>query len=373
MDIAAAYEADPDHEEKEPIWDQFEDFLYTRFGLIGNTSALAAAAGDVRNVCKVFGFSALGRLARECQQPTIALLQYFISAQDQAAPERDIDDTASMKMVIETSNVVVTPSHDEAERSICYALRGSADQPNDPEWTIVVRDPVSALQCLRTSCGPRSANIVLFLLSHGIPFNTFLPTTSRVEPSKPADIQLGWRDSSYQPDQYEYLAYEAKRDEFLDSHRGRAALLTGGIVWRLAIDAQAEDCVLDGPSPDAAAYGSRHQSKLLGDACDDKLTPEELDLICGVYRVYTQATRSQTADMSWWPKHSTWLKSGLNWGAWTPNDEHWYQERLKKIRAGTATALSATSWSSGRLKMHKDTRRVVAANGRDAAKFFTLE
>jgi hypothetical protein len=56
--------------------------------------------------------------------------------------------------------------------------------------------------------------------------------------------------------------------------------------------------------------------------CDDQLSEEESDLICGVYKVSTDmasvvlnclfflrislAYGDQTADMSWWPKHSTW-------------------------------------------------------------------
>jgi hypothetical protein len=67
------------------------------------------------------------------------------------------------------------------------------------------------------------------------------------------------------------------------------------------------------------------------------------------------------ADMSWWPKHSTWERSGLNWGHWTRSDEEWFQGRLKLIRTGQAELRSSLQWKRA-LKYQKKTPKLVAAN-----------
>ena len=69
--------------------------------------------------------------------------------------------------------------------------------------------------------------------------------------------------------------------------------------------------------------------------CDDKLTEAEMDLICGVYKVYT-GLGTQCADCSWWPKQSVWELSGLNVGYWSPDCEIWFQAHLATIHQGTA-------------------------------------
>ena len=69
----------------------------------------------------------------------------------------------------------------------------------------------------------------------------------------------------------------------------RAALLQGGIIWRLALDTlefptDAEINVTQGPSEDALTRGT---TIVLDDGLelsDDTLTEEEIELICGVYK-----------------------------------------------------------------------------------------
>jgi hypothetical protein len=54
----------------------------------------------------------------------------------------------------------------------------------------------------------------------------------------------------------------------------------------------------------------------------------------------------QTTDMSWWPKHSTWVSSSLNVGYWSTGCEEWFQLRLAKIRNGTAELKTTAKWTS---------------------------
>jgi hypothetical protein len=90
----------------------------------------------------------------------------------------------------------------------------------------------------------------------------------------------------------EYNYYEALRDRFLRSARGRAAFLMGGIVWRLAFETLgtgAEQRVLSGPSGEIL-----DTTLWIGEQewCDDALTEAELDLICGVYKIGTGKCKS---------------------------------------------------------------------------------
>jgi hypothetical protein len=99
-------------------------------------------------------------------------------------------------------------------------------------------------------------------------------------------VSLGVRTMGYEPDAADYAAYEAARDDFLRSSHARAAILKGGIVWRLAMEFISPGSILTGPSDAALSRGQafRFSDNVFIDNC---LNEDELDLICGVYRVYT--------------------------------------------------------------------------------------
>lgn len=91
---------------------------------------------------------------------------------------------------------------------------------------------------------------------------------------------------NYKPDVVDYKGYERDRATFLLSDRARAALLEGGIVWRLAIEHLKFDDVIGGPAELDSGLYERFDGELVG-GWDDKLTNDELDLICGVYKIFT--------------------------------------------------------------------------------------
>ena len=66
--------------------------------------------------------------------------------------------------------------------------------------------------------------------------------------------------------------------------------MQGGIVWRLAMETigeHTEDLVSHGPSDDVLRFGtSKHYNG--GEFWDDKLTEAKMDLICGVYKLYSK-------------------------------------------------------------------------------------
>ena len=90
--------------------------------------------------------------------------------------------------------------------------------------------------------------------------------------------------------QEDYTYYEETHANFLSLPRGRAALLRGGIVWRLAIEVlgdRAEDVVLNGPLDDVLKFSSKICYNG-NEFWDDGLNEAEMDLVCGVYKLYSK-------------------------------------------------------------------------------------
>ncbi|KAG2102302.1 hypothetical protein BD769DRAFT_1304521, partial [Suillus cothurnatus] len=129
----------------------------------------------------------------------------------------------------------------------------------------------------------------------------------------------------------DYVVYEQHRHEFMNQPRARAALLHGGLVWRLALHSFGFDdlpSVLEGISREAVPYGLM---LLINDQTyfDDELSEEEVDFMCGTYYSYNN---DGTMDkVSWWPRPQAWAASGLNVGFWSTRCEEWFQKRLDNI------------------------------------------
>jgi hypothetical protein len=348
-------------EEPELAWETFPDFLSLRFGLIAEDIPISVSEADLSRIPKILGHAPENHshLPRAWQAPAQALIRFSVTGCG-PKPPRDDKEIAEIVKEAEVAATRIKAHKDK----IVFALKGKDDA--ETPWTLLVTDPIAVLQCLRKSPGPKTTDIAKYLARHGIPFQTVIRPTQRIMPITPTSVFLGWRRQGYQPDHIDYTDYEAKRDAFLESPRARAALLMGGIVWRLAKHSLNLDCVLSGPSSQARYHGLRHHSKMLGDTIDDELTSDEIDLICGVYWIYTQRKGIQVAQKSWWPQPSAWAKSGLNWGIWTPSDEQWFQKRLEDIRGGRAFVRTASEWTAGSIRMQKDTPKVVQNSMRDA-------
>lgn len=80
----------------------------------------------------------------------------------------------------------------------------------------------------------------------------------------------------------------SKCDDFLRSPHGHAALLAGSLVTRLARDIVSFDDVYNGPTENIFETGFYlYREDTPFGLWDDCLTEDELDLICGVYRIDT--------------------------------------------------------------------------------------
>jgi hypothetical protein len=165
--------------------------------------------------------------------------------------------------------------------------------PNSPDGLrVMLRDAATVLECYRRF--DKLADVLDFLFMVGSPFHTFLPHDSITLP-QPFRVQqsptLGVYPQAYAPGLREYLFYEQRRKEFCSQPRARAALTRGGIIWRLALEcigAPGQEIVVNGPSREVFTHGtSLHDLQSSGTMRDDTLTEAEMDLMCGVYIVYT--------------------------------------------------------------------------------------
>ena len=130
-----------------------------------------------------------------------------------------------------------------------------------------------------------------FLLEHGIAFRTLqhLPKIYSSRTLNNDQTLLPMRLSDYQFGSDDYQAYVRHRAQFLTSPRGRAALLRGGIVARIAREHIAIDSALLGPSSAVTTHRlGMHVTDNRGlEFWDDDLTENEIGIICGAYRCFT--------------------------------------------------------------------------------------
>ncbi|KAI0686408.1 hypothetical protein BC835DRAFT_1420424 [Cytidiella melzeri] len=188
---------------------------------------------------------------------------------------------------------------------------------------------------LRSEVSSSMFDVTRTLLSWGVPFNTLQPI---------ADPRTLW--VSPPMPMYFNQAYVAKRDNIITSFQGRAALLRGGLLWRLARDSYADDSeVCKGPS----GFAMRDNHRVLGgwDYVDDDLLLHQEDVICGVYRVKTESAKagpSGTEYRSWWPTAWTWLQSGMTLDYWSAGNEQFFVNHCRAILEGTMQPKTAQQW-----------------------------
>ncbi|KAJ7658857.1 hypothetical protein DFH06DRAFT_990215 [Mycena polygramma] len=229
--------------------------------------------------------------------------------------------------------------------------------------------------------GPDPREIIYHLLEHGVEFRVCLRASSSKIPRPPPPPRftgLGYRRVDYKPTVADYEIYVVLRDRFLTSPRGRAALFAGGIVGRLAREVVDEELASLGPSSDVFLTGLRLWDGVSkGAYWDDVLTEQEIDFICGVYEVATgrinrKSDDIQTAQISWWPKPNSFTTSGLNTGWWSPDCDHWFEQRLANIKSGNARLYTQTEWKRY-LKYYKKSRDIAVANERIAIEFLSTK
>jgi hypothetical protein len=165
-------------------------------------------------------------------------------------------------------------------------------------WLLGVHSPDVALYVCRYILSNPGAHTVVTvatrLLERGIPFRTLLALQCSprhryltiTQPYNPTSFRFA--NHVFTPQDFEASMLQCQT--VLSQPQGRAALLRGGIIWRIAKEFLSVDGVLSGPSVEVTAHrvGYLHASDISGTQyCDDELTENEIALICGTYSLYT--------------------------------------------------------------------------------------
>jgi hypothetical protein len=295
----------------------------------------------------------------------------------------DLSVNTTDRLPLPVSGTVVALSPISIRTVVCsttkrtfYIFRPPSDSPQVP-FSLAVEHASTAVECYR-----RKWKSILVAVQHlaqsGKSFRTYVKRLPRYRaPSKLRSLRpLGFRETNYEFRFEDYLAYEEEVHAFLRQLFARAALLQGGIVWRIAVDILGADVAMLGPSSSAHEWGDVVTAPDGTQFVDDTLSQEEMDFICGKYYVYTgksyiyilclcfqivcSGRGTQTSQKSWWPLQDTWLKGGLYSGSWTSHCEDWLQSRKSAIKAGTAWPLGKKEWAR-ELRRHHDAGDLVKA------------
>ncbi|PIL26011.1 hypothetical protein GSI_11765 [Ganoderma sinense ZZ0214-1] len=345
-----------------PRFERAHDLTYFRYGLIqaiAEGSAINYREYNALQVQKIFGMTEteINPADIGLVQPLSALVTSMLSDRERPrAPGLIWDLNPSSDLYLRSrkqSRPYLRIERVVFNRVTQYCVRYEfPDEVNTRWWDLLV-DAATALELYRRKSITCSMEAVEFLVDRGIPCHTIYKPDPRRVPRLllPAQTVLGWRPTDFAPTAWDYLEYECRVHALVSQPKGRAALLRGGIVWRLAVEVLGGDwreLPLAGPSEDIYDYGQAFVPERGDNYYDDALSSDELDVICGVYKVYTTNWHfSQTQDFSWWPKADTWEKSDLNKGYWTPYCEQWFQERLDRIRNNATSPRTAKKWSDG--------------------------
>lgn len=163
-------------------------------------------------------------------------------------------------------------------------------EANNLTWVVALRSLDGAVRAFRVlqseSHSPQS--LALKLLDYGIPFYTFHPLSLRHASPLPSVDLTPIRVVDYKFTLEDYVKYIEERARLLSSPRGRAALLYGGLIQRIAREHIGLESAALGPSEVVIKRGQGQvciiNEQLYG---DDMLTDNEIGVICGLYHCLT--------------------------------------------------------------------------------------
>ncbi|KAG6807224.1 hypothetical protein H0H92_008358 [Tricholoma furcatifolium] len=376
-DLHRVYPSSEEDGQLSTMYQTLEDTAYFRFGFVSplGTSRYPSDPPNWKRVREYLGDGHWPPTQRspdpniQTRESLQGFFGYFKSSRDVSGIPAEIHDVSQDSSDVNTRPLQFYARKEKLHGVLYYLIRSKAFSiPEDASFEIGLKNPAVLLEIVRRELGRQHEDICNFLLDFGIPFKTFIPGPQKHLPAQmiPRYGGLGFRPQNYKPDVIDYRAYVASRDNLLRGPLGRAALMAGGILFRLASDSVSRDAVHYGPSDTVFNHGRCHWSGQASSPAywDDTLMEDDTDVICGVYRVGTNQQSGdgpQTADLSWWPKPSIWEGSGLNAGCWTVDCETWYQDRLAKCLAGTADLKNPSAWRHS-LRFVKDVAHMAQKN-----------
>lgn len=200
----------------------------------------------------------------------------------------------------------------------------------------IVGSAIDLLTALRHRSISTIPDMIAFFVHSGISWTAALRQPRR-EPAPPPP-----HDTAWQPGPQSFIAYVRKRAELLkDPAVARAALMHGGLIWRL-VKEHVDVAVLP-PCPPRAHFSHRLPNGMY--LHYDQLSDDEIDIICGVYHV-------AGTQLSYFPVPSTWSEYSL--GFWTADAEDWYQSHVHRCMTGMPCQ-APSFWSSPNALLKRST------------------
>lgn len=177
----------------------------------------------------------------------------------------------------------------ETDEPYVIQLKNAQLRKQQP-WTIAVMNATNAAHALRIAGERQLTNVQDLaeeLIQMGICFRTLSEKQYTQYPRHfPSHTGLEYWALSHHYTVQDYENYLSIKIKLLRFAHARAALLCGGIVWRLSVEHVARANVLYGPShtfcTGVVAKDGEHKEWV-----DDFLTDSDADIICGVTRTFT--------------------------------------------------------------------------------------
>uniref|UniRef100_A0A8H7XQQ3 Uncharacterized protein n=1 Tax=Psilocybe cubensis TaxID=181762 RepID=A0A8H7XQQ3_PSICU len=351
--------------------------LRQSYGYLPGTTTTACAASDWDELVKTFGFTELltPEVALDAQQQ---IKQFYLACIEPTSTEMPaaLSDLNTHSLTSLSRLLDLLQIHRPHQDLFVF----SKPRSEEHEWMLGVETAEIALYVCRLRLEhswARIDSLTKMLLERGVPCRTLMGIemsgrcSTVQEPYTPRSV----RPSAYKFGVDDFEAYRLQCENIIKhQHHGRAALLRGGLVGRIASEYLSVDDGLAGPSKEII---QNRQGFIVpaGDTtwcyCDDQLTENELSIICGTYTLYT-ATKGQITVKLWFPPPNLWQvppsMSGSQWVEWTPANEAWYRERVEDIRTRQAQPLTRVQWKSI-LRGTPPSRKLLAAASQQAQAF----
>ena len=283
-----------------PTFEAFSNISRFRYGLIPEVVEVADIAYDKYDDMNIRRF--FGLVREDMDEDTLKMVrpasgfvdQFLQNPQNPWAPgliwDLEVSCDHYLLTALSTSSILLYNHDIDDTRHIQVRY---ADELQDVWWTLFV-DETTAIELCRRQGITGLQDAVFFLIRRGVRITLAWQPDPRdrmgVQLCDAPPVYLGWRRSGFRPDGWDYKEYERQARELLSQPRGRAAILRGGIVWRLAVELLGERGLREaglGPSADVWRYGRKIPVRRGDMWYADSLSSYELDVICGVYKVYT--------------------------------------------------------------------------------------
>ena len=183
-----------------------------------------------------------------------------------------------------------------------YIVTFAARPADDPQW-ILAANAATVLYIVRNPSIVNNVDAARALCEAGLPFHTLKlaernmmrwpdPIVCRFAPPR-------FRRQGFKPTKRDYDVYQMNVLNFIRQRPLRAALMGGGVLWRIVQELLACDpdlkedviqSVVDGPSSDWSRHATIVATRENVFYVDDQLMQEEENIIVGTYTMYTGKT-----------------------------------------------------------------------------------